>query len=132
MLFKRGREFNKLAKALNSLFVMLNELDYKINNNLSVNCSAYKEEIFIVAYLAKRAVIERIKDYKWPDASPIIVPYISKSFVTLKFASNQLFDKINTLSEKMNLNEEVKNIINKGNYYYQIEKVVPELILKSI
>jgi hypothetical protein len=72
-----------------------------------------------------------MKCYNWPTATPIIIPFISSSFVTLEFGFNQLFEKINDLSETMNLSEIMNNILSKRDFYYQIEKIVPYHIRDS-
>jgi hypothetical protein len=131
-LFKRGNEYNKLAKAFNSSFIMLNELDYKINKTSQENYLEFKEEIFVISYIARRAVIERIKNYNWPQAGPIIIPFISNKSVTLEFAFNQLFETITEIANKMKLENEVNNILDKRSNYYEIEKIVPVHVINSI
>lgn len=131
-LLKRGKEYKKLAKAFNSSFTMLNELNYKINKSSQEYCLEYKEKIFVISFITRRSIIERIKNYNWPKAGPIIIPFLSNRNVTLEFAFNQLFEIITEIAKKMKLENEVNNILDKQDNYYEIEKIVPDHIIYSL
>ncbi|MFH2142618.1 MAG: hypothetical protein ABIJ97_09365 [Bacteroidota bacterium] len=84
-IFKKGIEYNNLAQGFNALYVMINEIEVKIQNQSSDDYSELYEEIFFLAYLCRREILDRMETYNWDLATPIIVPMISKGKLTLTF-----------------------------------------------
>ena len=130
--FKKGIEYNKLAKGFNGTFVMINELEVNIENNYSSDYSEFEQDIFILAYLCRKEILDRMEEYNWAMASPIIVPMMSKGRLTLTLAFQQTVERIYKLAEIMGVSEEVNEILNKGNAYFEIDRAIPSNIKNTL
>jgi hypothetical protein len=119
--FKKGIAFNKLAKSLNSTYIMLNELEVKIKANHEDS----EQDSYILAYICRKEIIDRIEEYNWSMVSPIIVPMLSKRTVTLTFAFEQTVGRLQSFSEQIGVSKLVDDILEKGKSYYELERALP-------
>lgn len=124
-LFKKGIEYNKLATNLNSTYIMLNEIEVKIKNSINNDFSDFEQDLYILAYLGRKQIIERIETYNWSMMSPIIVPMLSKGGVSLTFAFEQTIGRLQKFSEQIGFARIVNDILEKGKSYYEIERSIP-------
>ena len=76
--FKKGIELNNLAKYFSMVYLQLNELELKIKN--AKDKESYLEDLFVLAYISRKEIIDRIEEYKWSWTTPIMMPPISKGF----------------------------------------------------
>ncbi|MFW6046616.1 MAG: hypothetical protein ACOCP4_02355 [Candidatus Woesearchaeota archaeon] len=123
--FKKGIEFKNLAKGFNGTFVMINELETKIQHNYSNDYSEYEQDLLILAYLCRKEILDRMEEYTWSMGSPIIVPMMSKGRLTVTFAFQQTVGPLYSLAEKLSLSYEVNEILDKGNAYFEIDRAIP-------
>jgi len=123
--FKKGIEFNNLAKGFNGTFVMINELETKIQHNYSNDYSEFEQDLLILAYLCRKEILDRMEEYNWSMGSPIIVPMMSKGRLTVTFAFQQTVGRLYSLAEKLLLSDEVNEILDKGNAYFEIDRAIP-------
>lgn len=130
--FKKGIEYNKLAKGFNGTFVMINELEVKIENNYQNNFSELEQDIFILAYLCRKEILDRMEEYNWAMASPIVVPMMSKGRLTLTFAFQQTVGRIYKFAEIIGVSDEVNEILDKGNAYFEIDRAIPNHIKNTL
>jgi hypothetical protein len=120
--FTKAIEYNKMAKALGALFVMANELASKVEENKEVD---YSEDLFLLAYLSRIEIVDRVEEYKWGMLNKITVPLISKSTITLMHAFNQTIGFISLIATNINMLEKVQNILEKGERYNEMDKKIP-------
>jgi len=130
--FKKGIEYNNLAKGFNGTFVMINELEVKIENNHSGDFSEFEQDIFILAYLCRKEILDRMEEYRWAMASPIAVPMMSKGKLTLTFAFQQTVGRVYMLAETMGVSDEINEILDKGNAYFEIDRAIPNHIKNAL
>lgn len=122
---ERGFEFNKLAKAFNSAFVMINEIEVKINSSHSSEYSDFEQDLFIMAYVCRRDMMDRMEKYGWIMTTPIVVPMISKGRLTLIFVYQQTIGRLVRFAELLNVSGEVNEILQKGDAYFKIDSIIP-------
>ena len=58
---KKGFEYNKMAKAFNSMYVMINELEVKIDNGYA---SEVEQDFYMLAYICRRDMLDTMEKYK--------------------------------------------------------------------
>jgi hypothetical protein len=124
-LFRKGFEYNKLATSLNSLCIMLNEIDVKYKNAISGDYSDFEQDLYVIAYVSRRDILERIETFNWPIMSPIVVPVLSKGTVSLNFAIEQTIGRLQNYATRLNISELVTEILEKGPSYYELEAALP-------
>lgn len=125
IFFKKGIEFNNLAKGFNGTFVMINELETKIQHSYSNDYSEFEQDLLILAYLCRKEILDRMEEYNWSMGSPIIVPMMSKGRLTVTFAFQQTVGRLYSLAEKLSLSDEINEVLDKGNAYFEIDRAIP-------
>ncbi len=120
--FKKGVEYKKLATAFNGLYLMLLDFGENSENEYS------HEDLFALAYIGRREVIDRLENYNWNIGNAIMVPSISRRKISLAYAIQQTITKIVELSEELLLYAEIKEILDKKDLYYEIENRMPTYI----
>jgi len=130
--FKKGIEYNKLARGFNGIFVMINELEVKIENNYSSDYSEFEQDVFILAFLCRKEILDRMEEYNWAMASPISVPMMSKGRLTLTFTYQQTIGRIYKYAEVIGVSEVVNDILDKGDAYFEIDRSIPNQIKNSL
>lgn len=126
MFFKKGREFNNLAKGFNGLFMMINELEVSINNTSDYR--ELSETLLTIAYISRIDIIDRLEIYNWQMTTPISIPMMSKGRLTIVFAYQQTIGRLIHLSEITGYEETVNEILDKKDAFYQIESIIPNHI----
>jgi hypothetical protein len=119
--FKKGIAFNKLAKSFNSTYIMLNELEIKLKQNHEDS----EQDIYILAYICRKEILDRIEEYNWSMMSPIIVPILSKRTVSLTFAFEETIGRLQSFAEEAGASKIVADILEKGKSYFELERALP-------
>lgn len=127
---KKIKEYSLLGHSMNSVAIMLNDLN-KNYENRSVYDN-FKEDIYLIAYIARKGILDRLEEYEWNMEGPILVPAIMPKNISLFYAYSKTIILIKSFSVELNLNYEVENILNKGNGYYEFEQILPEQTIKQI
>jgi len=122
--FKKGLEYNNLAKSFNAIFLMIQQI--KDSNPES----PYEiEDLYALAYIARRGIIDKIEKYKWNNLNiPITVPSISSQRISLYIAMQNTLSQVISMAEESGLYQDVKEILDKGELYYEVEKNIPDYI----
>ena len=128
-IFKTGIEFNNLAKEINGMNVALQELIPKIERNY--DHSEFSEEIMVLAYVARRGVLDRLEKFNWTMDAKISVPTIDRGQITLMYALSQTVVKLQMLSVKLEISDIVEEIMERGDAYYQLERILPKEVTES-
>jgi hypothetical protein len=127
---KAGREFNKVAKAMNGMNVMIQELIPRIER--SYDKSEFKEDILVLAFISKRGVLDRLEKYNWTMDAKIIVPTIDRGRITLTYALMQTVGKVSMIAAELEMSEVVQEVMEGGNAYRELEKHLPLQIIDNI
>lgn len=127
---KTGKEFNNLAKSMNGMNAMIEDLIPKIER--SYDHSEFTEVVSVLAYVARKGVLDRIEQYNWAMDTKIIVPTIDRERITLMYAFTQTVGKLHTIAAQLDLTELVEEIMEKEDAYYQLENILPPEITKNI
>lgn len=122
--FKRGLEYNKLAKSLNGIYQMIDNL---IKKRYSADIN---EEMLVVAYLSRIEIIDRLVKYKWAGNTPIVVPMMPGYKKTLGYALTQTIERLVEISDEVGFKEEVEEVLDRGMLFYKVEAEIPESLKK--
>ena len=123
---KKGVEYNKLAKAFNGIYQMLQDVIQKMQYEDAQN------DIFVLAYIGRREIIDRMEEFNWDINSSIIIPMMPGKQKTLAYAYQQTILKILELGETEGYSEEVTEILDKGNLYSELDNKMPDHIKKMM
>jgi len=116
---KRGLEYNKLAKAFNGYYQMIQPLVEKSNYE------DIRDDLFIIAFLARKEIIDRMEVINYKLTTRIVVPMMPGNNKTLEYAYLQTVGKLMTLGENQGYSDEVQDILDKGNLYFELENTIP-------
>lgn len=125
--FKKGIEYNNLAKAFNGHSQMLSQLELKLENE----DEDVTEDFYVLAYLGRKEIIDRLEEYKWNMNSLIVVPNLGGR-TTVVSAMQMTISRLTLLAQENNLLEEVQEIMNKGDLYFELDKTIPDYIKKLL
>lgn len=124
--FTKGTEYNKMAKSLNGLYLMIDEIRQKKDSQ------DIRWDLYIATYLTKIEVLDRMELYKWKGSTPIYAPMIPGVKKNLDYALNQTIGKIFLLSNELGYEKEIEEIFAKGALYTEIENNIPQNIKNLI
>jgi len=127
---KKGKEFNRLAKAFNGIYVMVQDVYPQIQQNPSR--SEFGETLLAIAFLASKGVDDRIEEGNIAIDAKIMVPTIERGFITVMYAYQQTVGKLNIMAEQLNMSEIVQEVLDKGPAYYKIERTIPPQLIDNI
>lgn len=125
---KKGLEFNKLAQSFNAMYMMVCDIEARLERNmgnLELFRDEVKEEIFILAYIAHKGVVTRMDKNNWGFEALIIVPSISSSRITLGNAWAKTITKMTIMAGILDLGEDIEEINNEGYLYQTLEHIIP-------
>lgn len=120
--FSKGIEYNKMAKSLNGLYLMIEEIRQK------KDYEDIMSDLFVAAYLSKIEVLDRIDVYKWNGNTPIYAPMIPGVNKNLEYALNQTVGKIIMLGNELGYEDAIEEIFSGGELYDEIENNIPNNI----
>jgi hypothetical protein len=126
---KKGNEYNKLAKSFNGVYLSLQELKSEFENqNIEID---YEQQLAFLAFISRIEILDRMDLYKWPLTTPISIPNMSKSLITLATAYKNTILEIINFSETFDIVDSINAILDKKEDFYIIEKSIPNY-LKNI
>jgi len=128
--FKPRTEYGKMAETMNSMYLKIQILIPKVEKVSDIN--AFNEEVFILAYIARKGVLDRMEKNNWPWETYILVPSISRKVTTLFDAFAKTVGEIDHIAEQLDLTGIVNEIMEKGDAFYQLENSIPEAAKKNI
>jgi hypothetical protein len=127
---KAGVEFNNLAKSMNGMNVMIEDLIPRIER--SYDKSEFTEEVLMLAYIAKKGVFDRLEKYNWTMDAKIMVPTIEKGRITLTYALMQTVGKVSMIAAEIGISEIVQEVMDGGDTYHQLENILPDQVKNNI
>jgi hypothetical protein len=127
---KKIQEYTKLAQSMNSVSQMLSMLLEK--HKRGHNPMDLKEEIYIISYVARKGILDRMDEYEWNLEGPILVPVINSKNITLFQAYSNTISLIKPLSIELGFSSEVESILKKENCYYEFESLFPLETIKQL
>jgi len=126
--FKKGNEYNKLAKSINGIYILLNQLKSELKSiNIEID---YEEQLSFFAFISRIEILDRIDKYKWPHTTPIVVPSISKKLITLEKALQNSVYEIVVFSEEFDYSHYITAILEKRKEFYDIQSRIPEPLME--
>lgn len=119
-LVQSGKQYQELAKTANACYLVLQDVKLAIKNgNLG------SDHLFYVCYMFRTDILDRIDKYKWSLGTPIVVPMMPGENKTLQTTINILLQNINTCAEMTSTEEECQEILEKDDFYYELEERIP-------
>jgi len=118
-LLKTIRDTNELAQAFNGVYQMLQPLF-----NYQEVC--YHEDLFSIAYICRKEIIDRLESNKFRMEAIIMVPMMSSNAVTIQYAFQQTIGQLLEISAEKDYLEEVSEILDKGELYTTVENKIAE------
>jgi hypothetical protein len=128
-IFNASIEYNKLSKSIGRMHTRIQDLNSKIESNHDL--SELGSEILVIAYVARKCILDRMDRYSWPWETRIIIPTISRGTMTLWDAFARTVGMIDILAEQLDLTDTVNEIMEKGDAYFELERVLPESVIES-
>ena len=125
--FKKGFEYNNLAKSFNGLIPWIDQLEMKINFG-EVDVIS---DVFLLTYLCRIEVQDRIEQYNWSFGTPIDIPILEKR-VTLMMAYQMTIGKIMKIADEIGRTNDVNDILAKGELFHELDKAIPSHLKKII
>lgn len=130
----KGIELNKCAISMAKVLKMVADLESKISN--AYDLAENKEGILILAYISRATILDRIENNPWMSPElPITIAtgLFSSRKETIASALSLTVGKIKKLADyDYKMSDLVDDILQKGDAFYQLEKIIPENVLKSI
>ena len=124
--FRKGIEFNKMAKSLNGLYLMIDDIRQK------KNYEDITSDLFLTSYLLKIEVFNRIDIYKWTLKTPIYAPMIPGVSKNLENALHQTFGRIMEIGNELGYKEEIDEIFSEGALFTEIQNNIPNNVKKIL
>ncbi|MGI8597874.1 MAG: hypothetical protein ACR2KB_01335 [Chitinophagaceae bacterium] len=123
--FKKGKVYTRLANIFYAMNCALKEV-------IETSGSYYdiKWEIFTLVYSAKRGVLDKMGKYEISFLDKIYVQDIG--FVTVADAWDRTVSRAIQIARDNSLEVEVKEILEKGPLYFEIENSQPESAWKHL
>jgi len=118
--FKKGIEYHNMAKSINGLVPMIGQLERKLKNGNA----ELTDEIYLLSYLGRKEILDRIAEYKWNLGTPIVVPALGGKS-TLLFAYQMTITKLMVMAEQIGLSSDVNDILGRGELYFELDKSIP-------
>jgi len=128
--FKEGAEFMNLTRQMNAMHAMLQDLISKIEQ--SYDYTEFLEDILILSFMARKGVLDRMEQFNWSMERPIYVPSIKRGNVPLLYAYSQTVQKLEMVASQIGYKELYEEVINRGEAYYEVEKILPLEISKNL
>lgn len=129
-LFKSGNDLSKVAKSIDGLNLMIKDIIPKIEK--SYEYSDFKEDIFILAYIGRKNVIDLIEKNNWSKDMKIMVSTFEKRRIPLIMGYSQTIDQIQLIANHTGYQSVVEDILEKGNSFYELENQLPKEVLNKI
>jgi hypothetical protein len=126
---KKIKDYVNLGHSINIVILKLSEIFEK---HKAGDSHDLKEGIYLVAYAARKGIVDRIDKYDWNMEGPILIPAISPNNITLDTAYANSVLLIKDLSRELNLELEVEGILEKQNFYYEFESMLPKEVINQI
>lgn len=130
-MIDRGIEYQKLAEGLNGIYPMINELEHNMKNELKSEYSLI-EDLLVLTYIMTRSVFDRIEKYQYPLTTNIYVPLISSSKISLDEGLKKTFSRLINIADEMGQMNEFDEILNKGDWYWQLDSEIPNEIKDNL
>lgn len=129
-LFKSGKDLSKVAKSIDGLNLMIQDIIPKIEK--SHEYSDFKEDIFTLAYIGRKNVIDLIEENNWSMDIKIMVSTFEKRRIPLIMGYSQTIDQIQLIANHIGYQSVVEDILEKGNSFYELENQLPKEVLNKI
>lgn len=126
MFFSKLKEYNKLAKAFNGLYPMVDNLF------LTMGGDDFVTDLYTAAYIGRREITSKMEKYNWNMNGKIVVPMIPKNNLTLSSAYEETIGKLITISKAIGCYSDVKEILDGGELYTEFEQNLPEHIKRTL
>lgn len=122
---QKFKDFQSVTNSLNTLNSMVEE----VFENLKSGCDPHEmtSELTLCAYLFRRDVINILDKYgeNWNGEAKFIAPSISSSKITLIQAIAIVGGKISTAAGMIEINSFISNVMEGGQSYYSVERMIP-------
>lgn len=131
----RAIDLNKVAITMGKIIQLLKDIEPRCCNSWGTYNN--KEELYILAYMCRKGIIDRISQntYMYNPNLMIAIPLglIRFKRVAMFNALQMTIGKVKQLaSHDVEVERVVEDILDKGDYYYKIEYLIPNDILRTL
>lgn len=120
-----------LAITIGEIYLGIKNIATQINNGTEPN--TLKEEALIIAFIGRKAVLDRINKNNYNLEDEITIPQIDNSKnMTLEIALLHSLEQLLDFSKMIDEFDLINNILDKGDAYYELEKRLPKEFIKNI
>lgn len=122
-----GTQYNKMAMAINGMIIILQEVENKINEfPPDDEFEKIEQQVVMIAYLSRLNIIDRLAKYNWNFNTPIIVPNISQTPVSLEKAYEMTVGHVQNLASDLGITDVVQGILGRNEEFTTFENSLPK------
>lgn len=121
---KPHTEYGKMADSINKINKMIQVLISERGQISDVDEFTYR--VLLVAYLVRKGINDRMDKNNWPWETNIMVTSISRKVITLWIAFSKIIDDLTTLTERFELTDKMKAIMDEDDAYLEFERSISE------
>lgn len=116
------KEYSKLGHSMNSVSIMIATLKKTYENR--VENETFGENLYVIAYVARKGILDRIDEYNWSMEGPILIPSINQKNISLLEAFTKTISHLKAIASELNFLSQVESILNKEQAYYDFENIL--------
>lgn len=116
------KEYSKLGHSMNSVSIMIATLKKTYENR--VENETFGENLYVIAYVARKGILDRIDEYNWSMEGPILIPSINQKNISLLEAFTKTISHLKAIAFELNFLSQVESILNKEQGYYDFENIL--------
>ncbi|MDR0823499.1 MAG: hypothetical protein LBN74_00270 [Prevotella sp.] len=127
-------DLNRVAIGMGKTIKLLLDLEPQINDRSDVY--EHKEYLYFIAYVCRVSILDRIENNSWIRVTtPIIIPldlYRARK-ETIFTGLILTVDKVKKLAHAdFEISQNIESILEKGDFFYLIESIVPQIIKSQL
>jgi hypothetical protein len=116
------QEYVKLGHSMNSVSLMLTTFK-KTYENRDEN-ETFGENLYIIAYVARKGILDRLDEFNWTMEGPILIPSINQNNISLFEAYTKTISQLKSISSELSFLTQVESILHKEQGYYEFENIL--------
>ena len=120
-------DLNKVAVTTAKVITLLERLEPNIQSFFDVD--DYKDDLFFIAYIIRLGILNKIEKNRWSLMHPIAIPTGLFGFnkTTISAALDLTVGKLKELvKEDFRISDYIENILQKGNCFWEFDKLIPD------
>lgn len=120
-------DLNRIAIGMGKTIKLLSDLEPQINNSYDVY--EHKEDLYVIAYVCRVAILDRIENNSWIlVTTPITIPMglfrtRKETIFTGLMLTVEKVKKIASINSE--ISQDIESILEKKSFFYEFENALP-------